>query len=58
MKLSRRWTSLLLIFSLMAPLTLTSCKVLRGDPRKNCNHPDHGDYMREQQQKRMNGYRN
>lgn len=44
--------------------TLTSCKglkngfqrVFQGDPRKNCNHPDHGKYMKEQQQTKFKKY--
>lgn len=48
----RRSISLLLVFALLAGLGLSSCRVLRGDPRKNCNHPKHGDYMRELQMKR------
>lgn len=45
------WGALL---ALLASLTLTSCKVLRGDPRKNCNHPEHGEYMRQKQMERFN----
>lgn len=58
MKLPKRWTLLLTSVVLLMALSLSSCKILRGDPRKNCNHPDHGDYMLEQQQKRFDGYRN
>ena len=33
--------------------TLSSCAILRGDPRKNCNHPQHGQYMQEKRSKKM-----
>ena len=44
-----------ILFSLMfvASLGLSSCRVLMGDPRKNCNHPKHGEYMMEQRAKNM-----
>jgi ABC-type oligopeptide transport system substrate-binding subunit len=51
MRRYNRWFAWIALFALAGSLTLTSCKALRGDPRKNCNHPKHGDYMREQQQK-------
>jgi hypothetical protein len=55
--MSRRYHRFLAWFSLIAlvsSLSLSSCRVLRGDPRKNCNHPEHGDYMREKQMQRFN----
>jgi len=39
----------LLLF--VAAMTLSACAMLRGDPRKNCNHPDHGEYMMQKRQK-------
>jgi hypothetical protein len=39
--------------AVLVSFTLSSCKILRGDPRRNCNHPEHGDYMREKQVKGM-----
>jgi hypothetical protein len=46
----KKRTVKILALLLMASLALSSCKLLRGDPRKNCNHPKHGEYM---MQKRM-----
>ena len=46
--------SLLLIFAFVAGLALSSCRILMGDPRKNCNHPQHGQYMKEKQQSDFN----
>ena len=43
----------LLALCLMASFTLSSCKMLKGDPRKNCNHPKHGIYMQEKQMKKL-----
>lgn len=43
--------SFILLFSFS--LILSSCRVFRGDPRKNCNHPKHGEYMMEQRQKNL-----
>ncbi|MEM7659214.1 MAG: hypothetical protein AAF399_24045 [Bacteroidota bacterium] len=42
----------LFILAFAASLLLSSCRVFMGDPRKNCNHPDHGKYMKEQSFKR------
>lgn len=33
----------------IACFSLSSCKALKGDPRKNCNHPKHGEYMIQKQ---------
>ncbi|MEM6261784.1 MAG: hypothetical protein AAGI38_04705 [Bacteroidota bacterium] len=44
----------LLLFTLS--MVLSSCKMLKGDPRKNCNHPDHGKYMMEKRRKKMGKY--
>jgi hypothetical protein len=46
------WKSSMLVLLAGAMLmgTVASCA---GDPRKNCNHPQHGAYMREQQKKKM-----
>ncbi len=41
---------------LLSIMVFSGCSMLRGDPRKNCNHPDHGAYMREQQMKNFNKY--
>ncbi|MEO0897115.1 MAG: hypothetical protein AAFY71_11995 [Bacteroidota bacterium] len=46
---------LLLIVVFVGGIFLSSCRMLKGDPRKNCNHPKHGQYMREVQMKRMKG---
>lgn len=54
MRRYHRGLAWLFLVALMGSLTLTSCRALRGDPRKNCNHPEHGDYMREKQMKRFN----
>lgn len=48
----RQFLSFLMIFAFVGGLTLSSCKALRGDPRKNCNHPKHGEFMKEKQMKR------
>jgi hypothetical protein len=41
----------ILLFTVSAFLfgLLSSCA---GDPRKNCNHPDHGRYMSEKMSKK------
>lgn len=52
MKRLFRQSSLLLVLMVGATLLLSSCRVLKGDPRKNCNHPQHGVYMKEQFQKK------
>lgn len=41
MKIYKRFATLC-ILAFTAALVLSSC-----DPRKNCNHPDHGRYMQE-----------
>ncbi|MEZ4825720.1 MAG: hypothetical protein R3C61_05405 [Bacteroidia bacterium] len=51
MKRITRPIAFLLIFSLLGGMTLSSCRILRGDPRKNCNHPQHGQYMLEKRKK-------
>jgi len=38
----------------MLGLFAPACAMLKGDPRKNCNHPKHGEYMKERQQKQFN----
>ncbi|MFK7970557.1 MAG: hypothetical protein AB8F95_09325 [Bacteroidia bacterium] len=48
MKSKRAIPILILLF--ITALAFSSCKMFKGDPRKNCNHPEHGKYM---QQKRM-----
>ena len=55
--LNRKFASLaslvkILLLALTAAWLLQGC-FLRGDPRKNCNHPKHGEYMKEQQMKKM-----
>ncbi|MEL7341111.1 MAG: hypothetical protein AAGM67_11535 [Bacteroidota bacterium] len=52
MKQYRRFLASLMILAFVGGLSFSSCKALRGDPRKNCNHPKHGEYMKEQQMKR------
>ncbi|MEL6675177.1 MAG: hypothetical protein AAFR61_23410 [Bacteroidota bacterium] len=52
MRSSLRTISILLVAVFLAGTVLSSCRILRGDPRKNCNHPKHGEYMKEQQMKR------
>lgn len=51
MKRITRNVSLLLILAFLSGMTLSSCRILRGDPRKNCNHPQHGQYMLEKRKK-------
>jgi hypothetical protein len=41
-----------LLLMLLVGSLLSSCRILKGDPRKNCNHPEHGKYMMEQHQKK------
>lgn len=49
----------LLAFLLCITLTSPSCakvkRVVMGDPRKNVNHPKHGDFVREKRMKKS-GY--
>lgn len=52
MKNRNSYSRFLLLGLLLLALGLSSCKILRGDPRKNCNHPKHGQYMKEKQMKR------
>lgn len=53
MRISRRLSLRQSIFLLLVAGSLfSSCRILKGDPRKNCNHPEHGKYMMEQNQKR------
>jgi len=49
----KRWTALLFLLALLGSLAFSSCKMLRGDPRRNCNHPEHGEYMKEKQMERF-----
>jgi hypothetical protein len=43
----------LVILSLLGSVVLSSCAMLRGDPRRNCNHPEHGKYMQERRVKKQ-----
>jgi|GEM_PF-1340159 len=43
----KKWFIRISLFLILASFILPACKLLRGDPRKNCNHPKHGEYMRE-----------
>lgn len=45
----KRRTIKLLVILIIASFSLSACKALRGDPRKNCNHPKHGEYMLQKQ---------
>lgn len=51
--------ALLLFVGTMSPgcakVSLAAKKVFIGDPRKNPNHPKHGDYVREKRMKK-HGY--
>ena len=47
-----RKTAIILILMFIAGTVLSSCRVFRGDPRKNCNHPEHGKYMLEKRKKK------
>jgi len=58
------WLIMLLTASILLPscyaldkakrkTTFVFKKIFIGDPRKNCNHPEHGEYMREKEVKRM-----
>lgn len=40
---------ILLLAATMVAGLVVSCA---GDPRKNCNHPKHGQYMMEQRKKK------
>lgn len=40
---------LLLLAAAMVGGIISACA---GDPRKNCNHPQHGQYMMEQHKKK------
>ena len=51
MKKLRHIFLLLTILALLGSVVLSSCAALRGDPRRNCNHPDHGKYMQEKRMK-------
>ncbi len=51
MKKLRHTFLLLTLFSLLGSMALSSCAALRGDPRRNCNHPEHGKYMQEKRVK-------
>jgi len=44
--------AILALLALGGSMMLSACAILRGDPRKNCNHPQHGQYMLEQHKKR------
>jgi hypothetical protein len=39
----------ILVVAAFAIGLISSCA---GDPRKNCNHPQHGQYMKEQRMKK------
>lgn len=52
MKRFTRSFALVALLALGGSMLLSSCAILRGDPRKNCNHPQHGQYMLEQHKKR------
>ncbi len=39
---TKKFFSFALVAAFVLGILLTSC-----DPRKNCNHPDHGRYMQE-----------
>ncbi len=45
----KKRTIKLLAILVIASFSLSACKALRGDPRKNCNHPKHGEYMLQKQ---------
>jgi len=47
----KKRTVKLLAILVLASFSLSACKALRGDPRKNCNHPKHGEYMLQKQMK-------
>ena len=47
--------ALLLIMGLTMPSCAKVKKLVLGDPRKNCNHPKHGDWVREKRMKK-HGY--
>jgi len=56
MKKHTKSFALIAVISLLMGIGLSSCglgKKLRGDPRKNCNHPKHGEYMQQKQMERM-----
>ncbi|MDP5170759.1 MAG: hypothetical protein NWR72_10975 [Bacteroidia bacterium] len=53
MKKHLRFITASLIVLLLSGMMLSSCRALMGDPRKNCNHPKHGEYMMEQRAKNM-----
>lgn len=52
MKKFNKQISFLLIMAFLGGMMLSSCRILRGDPRKNCNHPEHGKYMLEKRAKK------
>lgn len=43
----KKFTYIILTLLTVFALSLSSCRMLMGDPRKNCNHPEHGAYMKE-----------
>lgn len=47
--------ALLLIMGFTMPSCAKVKTLVFGDPRKNCNHPKHGDWVREQRMKK-HGY--
>ncbi len=53
MKSSVRSIAMAILLLFAGGAFLSSCKILKGDPRKNCNHPKHGEYMMEQRAKNM-----
>ena len=55
----KNWKSLGLLWCLLGVLAFStpSCTLLKkifiGDPRENCNHPQHGKWVQEQKVKHM-----
>ncbi|MCB0835327.1 MAG: hypothetical protein KDD63_22345 [Bacteroidetes bacterium] len=52
MKHSTKRVAILLIMAFLAGTILSSCRVFMGDPRKNCNHPEHGKYVLEKRKQK------
>jgi hypothetical protein len=48
MKRFPRSLAMFFVFIFLGSLLFSSCRLFMGDPRKNCNHPDHGKYVKEQ----------
>ncbi len=47
--------ALLLFIAVSTPSCAKVKRIVMGDPRKNCNHPKHGDWVREKRIQK-NGY--